>query len=78
MRHAHHSKLFAECSAPAPIALYRTKNLKPAQKLAQLFVAWFIPIISARLALHLLAEQEHDIAAIPQKWAPNETINYMY
>ena len=56
------------------VALFRTRNLSVPQKIAQLVVAWLVPIIGARLVVYLLVE--HDLAALPARWAPNDTINH--
>jgi uncharacterized membrane protein YgcG len=56
------------------VALFRTSNLSVPQKIGQLAVTWLVPIIGARLVVYLLVE--HDLAAIPARWAPNDTVNY--
>jgi len=56
------------------VALYRATTLTKAQKLAQLAIAWFIPILGARLVLHFLVQQ--DVEAIPDQLFPNETIDH--
>jgi len=64
----------AYLSLMATIGLLRTKTLTVGQKLIQGAIAWFLPIIGARLVVHFLSEQ--DIEAIPQRWAPNDTVNF--
>ena len=61
-------------SLMATVGVLRTDALTIGQKAAQAAIAWLIPIIGARLVVHLLSEQ--DIEAIPRRWAPNDTVNY--
>lgn len=61
-------------SLMATVGILRTDTLTKPQKLAQISIAWLIPIVGARLVVHLLSEQ--DIEAIPQRWMPNDTMNY--
>ena len=61
-------------SLMATVAILRSDMLTTGQKVAQTAIAWLIPILGARLVIHLLSEQ--DIEAIPQRWVPNDVINY--
>lgn len=64
----------AYLSLMATVGLIRTRTLTVGQKIIQGAIAWLLPIIGARLVVHFLSEQ--DIAAIPERWAPNDTVNH--
>ena len=57
----------------ATIALYRTEDIEPLNKLIQGAVSWCIPIVGPMLVLYFIAE--HDAPSIPFQWSDNPSVN---
>ncbi len=57
----------------ATASLVRTTQLTAIQKIIQSAVVWLIPLLGARLVLHLLDESDPDV--VRHRWIPNDTIN---